>query len=107
MEGGTKHVYMLTGLGNAHHTKDHMANKMHQPYGLSCQLLGLHPYACGSNNLCHNHLLWARLCPTQLLFYTAWERITAQYPPVTDSNFVIFKGQQLGGRQGMAKYNGV
>ena len=26
-------------------------------------------------------LLWVGSCPAQLLFYTAWERIAAEYPP--------------------------
>ena len=41
-------------------------------------------------------LLWAGLHPTQLLFYTTWKRMTAEYPCATNGN--------LGREQGMPEF---
>ena len=74
---------MPIGLDNAYFTKNHVINSMHWPCGLGYQFLGPSHYACGGNNFCHNLLLWAGSCPAQILFYRAWERMIAQYPPAT------------------------
>ena len=50
-EGGSESDCTLMGLDNAHCTKGRMANSILWPYGLGCQFLGLHCYACGGNKL--------------------------------------------------------
>ena len=77
---------MPTGLDDVHCTKGLVVNSTLWSCGLDYQLLVPHHYACSGNNLVRDHLLQVRPHPTQLLFYTAWERITAQNPPATNDN---------------------
>ena len=78
---------MPTGLGTVEHRKQPVANIMVRPCGLGCQQLGPCCYAYGGNTfVCMAITLWVGSCSTQLLFYTARERMIVQNLPATDGN---------------------
>ena len=68
---------------------------MLHPCGPECQLLGPIYYACGGNNVPCIHSLWVGSCPTQLLFYAALERMTAEFTPATYVSFLTWAAKDV------------
>ena len=59
---------------------------MLRPCGLGCHFLGQYQYACSENNLSYDHLALGRILSHPVLFHTAQEMITAEYPPETNGD---------------------
>ena len=68
------------GLDNFHCTKSHVAYSIPLPCGLNYQFLGQTTMPVVETTSTMTALLQVGSHFAQLLFYEAWERMTAEYP---------------------------